>query len=712
MAANTTMKKISLIFDANTQSAMRNVQALNNELKRIGGTTTIGFDSGALSEGVRAAQELQMHLEKAVNVNTGKIDLQTLSKSLKQSGSSIEDLSIKLQNLGPEGQQAFMRLANSMAQAEVPALKLNKTLSNFLTTLANTAKWQLSSSIIHGLQGALQSAVGHAKNLNAALTDIQVVTNYGAETMARLAKDASNAAAALNTTTTEYAKAALIFYQQGLSGDAVNERASTVIKLAQVTGQSAEMVSNQMTAIWNNFDNGTKSLEYYADGLAKLGAATAASTSEISEGLEKFAAIAETVGLSYETAAASVATIIDKTKQSADVVGNALKTVFARVESLSFGESLGDGVDLTKYSQALKDVGVNVLTADGSLRDMDDILNSLGSKWQGLGRETQVALAQTVGGVRQYNQVMSLMNNWEDVKENIELASEATGTLSQQQKTWSASYEASLNKLQKAKDDLYNQIINDDALIKLNDIFTQLTKGVSSFIEQMGGIKNVALIVMGLFSSTIFPMISNGFSKLGNTIAIWSGKAEKDMAKMQGKMIGEMDAMLQDDSLSDATKKQITNSQRLLLEKQKLTLASKHMTEAERAEAEIRLKLAENSVIETEAILKKQAALEEAEARATENLVSDPKSRGQVREQMAKTSYEKNAANEAWTEESYGDESREDVVTDVINKASTQTNTQLREEMAAVQTDRDSYFAGAEEEMKVYQSIVEEYNNK
>jgi hypothetical protein len=52
------MKKISLIFDANTQSAMRNVQALSNELKRISGTTTIGFDSGALSDGVRAAQEL------------------------------------------------------------------------------------------------------------------------------------------------------------------------------------------------------------------------------------------------------------------------------------------------------------------------------------------------------------------------------------------------------------------------------------------------------------------------------------------------------------------------------------------------------------------------------------------------------------------------------------------------------------------------------
>jgi TP901 family phage tail tape measure protein len=96
-----------------------------------------------------------------------------------------------------------------------------------------------------------------------------------------------------------------------------------------------------------------------------------------------------------------------------------------RVQSLSLGETLEDGVNLTKYSEALEKVGVNVLTADGRLRDMDDILEDLGEKWEGLGRETQVALAQTVGGMRQYNQVMSIMNNWEDVEENIEAAKNA-----------------------------------------------------------------------------------------------------------------------------------------------------------------------------------------------------------------------------------------------------------------------------------------------
>ena len=69
-----------------------------------------------------------------------------------------------------------------------------------------------------------------------------------------------------------------------------------------------------MTAIWNNFDDGSKSLEYYADVLAQLGAATASSADEIAGGLEKFAAVADTIGLSYEYAASMLATITAETR--------------------------------------------------------------------------------------------------------------------------------------------------------------------------------------------------------------------------------------------------------------------------------------------------------------------------------------------------------------------------------------------------------------
>jgi TP901 family phage tail tape measure protein len=193
--------------------------------------------------------------------------------------------------------------------------------------------------------------------------------------MDKFALKANKAAKALSATTTEYSNAALIYYQQGLSDEEVLKRTDTTIKLANVSRQSAETVSEWMTAIWNNFDNGTRSLESYADTITALGAATASSADEIAEGLEKFSAIAETVGLSYDYATAALATVTSQTRQSADVVGTAFKTLFARLEGLKLGETLEDGVTLNQYSEGLAAVGINILNANGELKDMDTILD-------------------------------------------------------------------------------------------------------------------------------------------------------------------------------------------------------------------------------------------------------------------------------------------------------------------------------------------------
>jgi hypothetical protein len=63
---------------------------------------------------------------------------------------------------GENGRNAFAALANSVAQAEVPIRRSNALLSEMATTLKNTARWQLSSSILHGFMGSVQKAYGYA----------------------------------------------------------------------------------------------------------------------------------------------------------------------------------------------------------------------------------------------------------------------------------------------------------------------------------------------------------------------------------------------------------------------------------------------------------------------------------------------------------------------------------------------------------------------
>jgi len=120
--------------------------------------------------------------------------------------------------------------------------------------------------------------------------------------------------------------------------------------------------------------------------MTALGASTASSTDEIAKGLEKFSAIAKTTGLSYEYATSALSTVVAATRQSADSVGTSFKTLFSRLQGLSLGETLDDGTTLNKYSKALMTIGVNIKNANGSLKDMDTILDEIGSKWTTLSK--------------------------------------------------------------------------------------------------------------------------------------------------------------------------------------------------------------------------------------------------------------------------------------------------------------------------------------
>ncbi|MGM9964993.1 MAG: phage tail tape measure protein [Bacilli bacterium] len=230
--------------------------------------------------------------------------------------------------------------------------------------MKNTLRWQLTSSALHSFIGGLEQAYGYAQDLNKSLTDIRIVApEKSLGDMADFAKVANKQAKELGASTLDYVNGALIYYQQGLDDLETKARTDVTIKMRNVTGDSAEDVSSYMTAIWNNFNkDGEHAEEYYADVLTKLGADTAASTTEITSALEKYSAVADTIGLSYEAATAAATTLIDRTREAPEVAGTALKTVFARLQGLKLNGEVTDedGVttDLNKYSTGLASVGV------------------------------------------------------------------------------------------------------------------------------------------------------------------------------------------------------------------------------------------------------------------------------------------------------------------------------------------------------------------
>lgn len=519
--------EVRLNFTAETSSAEQALNKLQSSLRNITNQQNLDLGgyklSNELNQASEAAIKLRQNLQNAINVNTNSLDLTKFNREMQKSGMTLEKYRTALTQIGPSGQAAFADLAKAIVASESPLTRSIGLFDKLWDTLKRTAGWQLSSNIMHGFQSALSDAYGYAQDLNKSLNDIRIVTGYGADRMADFAKQANKAAKELSATTLDYTDASLIYYQQGLNDQAVKERTDTTIKMANVTGTTAETVSQQMTAVWENFmKNGEHATEYYADVMTALGAATASSTDEIADGLEKFAAVADTVGLSYEYATAALTTITAKTRQSADVVGTALKTLFARIEGLNLGETLDDGTTLNKYSTALNAVGVNIKDETGQLKDMDEILDEIGSKWDTISKDQQIALAQTVAGVRQYTQFVALMDNWDFMGENLATAYNAEGTLDEQQKIYEESWEAARNRLQASMETLYDDLLKDDFFIWLTDALSDVVGFIDKIVDSMGGLAGLlpglVLLMNKLWGDKIAAGISTAAYNIGGLI--------------------------------------------------------------------------------------------------------------------------------------------------------------------------------------------------
>ena len=528
-------------FSADTSKLSTALKQLESQLNKIAtGKISGNFGIEQIREASSAATQLGAHLKAAINVDTGKLDISKFARSLHSSNTTLSSLSASLTKVGPAGQAAFMNIARAITEAEMPLKRSNELMNKLWITMKNTVRWQITSGLLTNFTGAIGDAYRYAEDLNESLNNIRIVTGKSTAEMAQFAKQANRAAKELNTTTTKYTDASLIYYQQGLDDKSVKARTDVTAKFANVSRENLTTSSEYLTAIWNNFAKGSKNLEYFADVIVALGAATASSSQEIATGLNKFAATAETVGLSYEYATSALATVTATTRQSADIVGTAFKTLFSRIQDLELGKTLNDGTTLGKYSKALDAVGISIKDSNGELRDMDRILDDIGSKWDTLNKDEQVALAQAVGGVRQYTQFIALMDNWDFMKENLETAKNATGELQKQADIFAESWEAARKNVKASAEGIYDSLIKDEFWIGLTNGFADALKQVELFTDSIGGLKGVLALGAIAMNKLVGPKIAQSIRDVSYNIGVLTGKEREHTIALKESALAEI----------------------------------------------------------------------------------------------------------------------------------------------------------------------------
>ena len=509
------------VKDTGLKSVQKELQKIKSlsltDFSKITGKAPTKELTAELNKVNKAARITGQALKAAYNPKLNSYNIQTFNKYLQQSGFNVQTLRAELAKAGSAGENAFRSAMSSVTKFNTQVKETHTILNKIGTTLANTIKWNISSSLMNGVTQSIQQAWGFAKNLDSSLNDIRVVTGKSADEMARFAERANAVASNLGKGTTDYTRAALIYAQQGLGDKEVESRTAVTLKAANVTGQSTEAVSEELTAVWNGYKASAEQAELYVDRLAAVASTTASNLQELSTGMSKVASAAAAMGVGEDQLAAQLSTIISVTKQAPESVGTALRTVYARITDIKAGVE-EDGTTLGQYSGKMAELGINVLDSAGKLRDMGTVMEEIGAKWGTMTREQQVYLAQTMAGQRQYSNLVALFDNFDKYNSALETAQNAEGTLAAQNEIHMESLSAHLQQLTTQTEEMWMHLTDTDGIKDLIDGLTSIVDKVDKLFTSLGGgqavLKSLGVIAMSLLSGPIAKGLNTTISNI------------------------------------------------------------------------------------------------------------------------------------------------------------------------------------------------------
>ena len=602
--ANNTRKKIQ--YDVGFNTDTKQLDEVKKQLQEISKLTNTKFKQNGIfstdeMQKIRSvATEVSNAINKAYNPKINSVNITKFNNELAKSNLTVKQIYDNFNKVGTTGQNAFRNLETSLLTTNKELKQTHTFLDNIATTLSNTIKWNAASAAVNSLTEKVSGAVSYVERLDSSLNDIRIVTGQSADEMDKFAVKANKAAESLGKSTLDYTKAALTYYQQGLSDDEVAARTEVTMKASNVTGQSTDDVAEQLTAVWNGFKVAAEDTEEYVDKLAAVGAATASDLEELSTGMAKVASGAASMGVNIDQLTASLATIVSTTRQDASSVGTALKTIYSRIADIEAGTDDAE-TSLGNYSGKMAELGFNVLDSEGKMRDLGEVMEEIGNDWQNLSREQQIYLAQTMAGTRQYNNLIALFDNWEQYQSALNVSQKAAGTLQQQQNVYLESTTAHINELNTAWDSLYNSTLDADTINTVTDGLKVLVKLTDNWIQSIGGGKG-ALLNLGAIATNVFS------KQIASSIAI-----SINNLKSQQQQIEETKARL---AFTDEVKNNSSYDEESRVIAEMANNTTKYASIMSDAQQQY-----SNSLIETQTeLLNEKAAYDQASASAVEYL--------------------------------------------------------------------------------------------
>ena len=384
-----------------------------------------------------------------------------------------------------------------------------------------TISYGLSIQLVRKAQELLNESVQYAIDLNKEMVKIQVLQATGAqspEEIEALAISFNELGQAMGASTLEIARGSVEWLRQGRTVEETQELLKSSLYLAKLGAMDSADATNYLTSITNAFKISSEDAVSVVDKLIAVDNIAATSAGELATAMRYTSESAAIAGVSMEQLVSYIGTVSTVTRQNAEMIGQAFKTMFARMTQIQGGGFDDTGMSISKVEAAMKAVNIQIKNADGTWRGMGDVLEEVAGKWDTLTTRQQVEIATAVAGVRQKEAFLVLMDNMDKALTYQAAQTDATGLAMDRYGIYLESVEAKQGKFNAKMEHMKSTIVSPE-LVKG---FYDTASAILDLIDSAGGLIPVLTIVLGLFvaikGASIVSAIQSTITALGGLI--------------------------------------------------------------------------------------------------------------------------------------------------------------------------------------------------
>ena len=551
------------------ETDVRQLEQALNKIQKIIGSKNVSFNTKESIEGIlkesaamlevvksagHAAKEKLEFANANIRVAESARDTANAVNNERNAMHSLNDINYILQNINMQG-----NISNNVFN------EFGNTLRNafYVFSAAN-----LLQDAIYKIINAGKEAVSTVKELNDAAVSLRMATGDSFESVKSMMSTYNSMAQELGATTTSVAEAADEWLRQGHTIEDTNKLIKDSIMLSKVSNLESAESTKYLTSAMQGYKVAVDDVVGIVDKLSSVDLESATDAGGLAEAMSRTAEGANIAGISMDRLLGMIATVGEVTQKSMSSIGESFKTIFSRMrdikdDKLSVIGDDGEIEDLSNVEIVLDSLGIKLRSSNKEFRNFQEVLDEVAKSWGNYTSVQKAAIAKSFAGVRQQENFLVMMENWDKVKEYSNVAAESSGTAAEKFEYYLEGIEAKTNNLKASLENLASSTISDElyeSILDTGKAIVDTTAETGVLKGALAGLATAGAIYTFQHLATFLRDATQGFANLNEAMNMTrSGSVPiDDMQRLMDLTGGLSDSqvrlILSTDNLTDAQK--------------------------------------------------------------------------------------------------------------------------------------------------------------